>query len=87
MTTRLLTPVLILCVIGAWPQGARAGGASDLFYERSLMSAAGARCKLFDSGTAAALAASGRQARGAALRAGADPDALDARRQSENASV
>ena len=78
MTPRLLAPLLALSVIGAWPAAAGAASASDLFYERTVISAAGARCKLFDSGTAAALAASGRQAHGAALRAGADPDALDA---------
>jgi hypothetical protein len=77
MTPRRLAPLLALSVVGAWPAAAGANSASDLFYERSLMSAAGVRCKLFDSSVSAALAASGRQARGAALRAGADPDALD----------
>jgi hypothetical protein len=42
------------------------------------MSAAGARCKLFDADVAAALTAGARQARGAALRAGVDQDDLDA---------
>ncbi|HTK34881.1 MAG TPA: hypothetical protein VL358_06270 [Caulobacteraceae bacterium] len=74
---RRLAFVLGLGVLGAWPAVAGAGSAADLFYERSLIGAAGVRCKLFDSSVSAALTASGRQARGAALRAGADPDALD----------
>lgn len=57
-----------------------AAGPADLFYERTLMSAAGARCGLFEPPIAAALAASARQARGAALRAGIDPAALNAAR-------
>jgi hypothetical protein len=71
-------PLLIaaLACLPAWP--AAGAAASDLFYERTLMSVAGARCKLFEPSVAAALYASGRQARGAALRAGIDPDALGA---------
>lgn len=42
----------------------------DLFYERTVMSAADARCDLFAPEVGAALAASAAQARGAALRAG-----------------
>jgi hypothetical protein len=77
MTARR-APLLIaaLACIAPWP--AAGATASDLFYERTLMSAAGARCKLFEPSVAAALFASGRQARGAALRAGADPDVLGA---------
>jgi hypothetical protein len=44
----------------------------DLFYERTVMSAADQRCRLFSPEVAAALAAGAAQARGAALRAGAD---------------
>ena len=54
-----------------------AASPADLFYERTLMSAAGARCGLFEPAIAAALAASGRQAKGAALRAGIDPAVLN----------
>jgi hypothetical protein len=50
---------------------------ADLFYERSVMTAAGQRCALFDADTAAALVAAELQARGAALRAGSDPATLD----------
>ena len=43
---------------------------TDLFYERTVMSAADARCDLFAPEVGAALAASAAQARGAALRSG-----------------
>src|SRR5262249_40117449 len=49
----------------------------DLYRERVAMTAAGARCRLFDAETAAALAAGAAQARTAALRAGYAPEALD----------
>ena len=50
---------------------------SDLFYERTVMSALGDRCRLFTPEVSAALAASAAQARGAALRSGLDRRALD----------
>ncbi|HTI67710.1 MAG TPA: hypothetical protein VL460_09235 [Caulobacteraceae bacterium] len=79
MTARR-APLLLapLVALAAWAAPAAANTPSDLFYERSLMSAAGARCHLFDTGVAAALLASSRQAKGAALRAGVDPDVLSA---------
>jgi hypothetical protein len=49
----------------------------DLFYERTVMSAAGERCDLFTPQVAKALAAAAVQARGAALRSGASPDRLE----------
>lgn len=49
---------------------------ADLFYERTVMSAAGDRCELFTPEVSAALAAAAAQARGAALRAGMAPKAL-----------
>ncbi|HEY2357703.1 MAG TPA: hypothetical protein VGH86_09655 [Phenylobacterium sp.] len=49
---------------------------ADLFYERTVMSAADARCRLFAPEVASALAAATAQARGAALRAGTSLDAL-----------
>ena len=61
---------------------ALAGGAAlaapalDLYYERALMSAADARCRLFEPQLGAALASAQAQARGAALRAGATEDAI-----------
>ena len=56
----------------AAPAQASASGPLALYYERSLMSAAHARCGLFSGDIAAALDASAAQARGAALRGGAD---------------
>jgi hypothetical protein len=49
----------------------------DLYRERVAMTAAGARCRLFDEEAASALAAGAAQARTAALRAGYAPEALD----------
>lgn len=46
----------------------------DLFYERTVMTAAGARCGLFTPDLARALSAAAAQARGAALRAGSSSD-------------
>lgn len=51
-------------------------GPGQLFYERTLVSAAGARCRLFTPEIAAALAASTQQARNAVMRSGADRTAL-----------
>ncbi len=50
----------------------------DLFYERTVISAAGERCGLFAPAVSAQLAASAAQARGAALRAGANARDLQA---------
>jgi len=52
---------------------------ADLFFERTAMTAADSRCGLFTPEVSAALAAGAAQARGAALRAGADPKILTAR--------
>lgn len=51
---------------------------ADLFYERTVMTAAGHRCGLFDAAIGAALDAARIQARSAALRSGAAIDALAA---------
>jgi hypothetical protein len=67
--------VCVALVATAKPAHA-AGGALDLLYERTVMSAAGQRCNLFTPQVSAALDASRLQARGAALRAGAPPQAL-----------
>lgn len=66
-------------VMGAavWAAPALASaGAVDLFYERTVMAAADARCDLFEPGVGAALAAGQAQARGAALRAGVATETL-----------
>ena len=56
-------------------------GSLDLFYERTVMSAADGRCSLFTPQVESALEAARAQARGAALRAGADRGALAATEQ------
>lgn len=61
--------MLGLAVAGA-PMAARAGSAGDLYYERTVMAAADARCNLFTPQVSSALNAARAQARGAALRAG-----------------
>lgn len=58
--------------------GVATAGAVDLFYERTVMTAADSRCSLFDAPTGAALAAGQAQARGAVLRAGTDQATLKA---------
>ncbi len=60
----------------------------DLFYERTVMTAADARCGLFEASVGSALAAARAQARGAALRAGASRATLTAveRRASQKAA-
>lgn len=52
--------------------GVSAAAAADLFYERTVMTAADARCGLFAPPVGAALAAGRMQAHGAAIRSGAD---------------
>jgi len=51
-------------------------GAVDLYYERTVMAVADARCRLFTPQMAAALASAQAQSRGAALRAGVPADDL-----------
>ena len=51
-------------------------GAVDLLYERTLMTAANARCRLFQPAVGAALESGRMQARGAALRGGSSAEAL-----------
>lgn len=51
---------------------------ADLFFERTVMAAVGDRCRLFTPDVSAALASGAAQARGAALRAGADVKTLKA---------
>jgi hypothetical protein len=52
---------------------------ADLFFERTVMTAADTRCGLFTPEVSAALAAGAAQARGAALRAGTDTKILASR--------
>lgn len=62
---------LAAAILIAAPGHAGAAGL-DLFYERTVMTLADARCGLFSAGVGAALAAAQAQARGAALRAGVE---------------
>jgi hypothetical protein len=55
---------------------ARASTPTELYYQRLVMAAADARCGLFSPPLRTALVAAQAQARGAALRAGADADSL-----------
>jgi hypothetical protein len=65
-----------LAVASATLPGFACAQPADLFYERTVMSAADQRCGLFAPEVAAALAAATAQARGAALRAGTSSDVL-----------
>jgi len=62
--------------LGAASTTAAASSAASLYYDRSVMSAADVRCRLFTPDIASALNASKAQARGAALRQGDDDLAL-----------
>lgn len=76
MLPKTTARVLALWLIMAGAAAGRTAG--DLYYERSVMLAANARCHLFTPEIASALAASALQARGAALRQGADAGMLSA---------
>lgn len=67
---------LALVAAAAFGPVAAHAQAVNVFYERALMTAAGQRCRLFTAPIAAALAAGQAQARGAALRGGADQQEL-----------
>ena len=69
--SRNLSLVTAVALSGTLAAPALAQSAAQLFYERTVMSAADARCHLFDRPTSSALQAGAAQARGAALRAGA----------------
>lgn len=67
------TQAALAAAIALLAPGAAAAGPADAYYERAFVVAADARCDLFPARTAAALEAATAQARGAALRAGANP--------------
>ena len=77
---------LLIAALAAAPGLARAQG-TDLFYERAVMRAADARCGLFAPDLGQALAAATAQARGAALRGGASPEALRATERAAQAKA
>lgn len=93
MTSRRSRNILVVTALGlsaALAAPALAQSAADLFYERTVMSAADSRCRLFDRATSSALQAGASQARGAALRAGVtskDLRAVQQRARSKAASV
>lgn len=68
--------VLGAAAMAASSSALASSSAVDLFYERTLMSAADARCRLFEPTVGAALNSARAQARGAALRGGTAPDSL-----------
>lgn len=67
---RSAAAIAVLATILIAPTGLLAAGATDQLYERTLMTAADARCGLFAPPISAALDAARAQARGAALRSG-----------------
>lgn len=78
--------VCVAAVVTARPAHA-AGGALDLLYERTVMTAADSRCQLFSPPIGAALNAARLQARGAALRAGAEAETLSRTEQRARAAA
>lgn len=79
MSPRYPAVVLALLAAAVTPMAvAAAAPPGQLFYERTLVGAAGARCRLLTPAVSSSLAASAHQARGAALRAGGQPAALQA---------
>ncbi|HEY3814970.1 MAG TPA: hypothetical protein VGL66_17260 [Caulobacteraceae bacterium] len=72
LTLKTALPGAIALITALAPVAAQAASAMDLYYERELMTVADNRCRLFAPQIGAALEASANQARGAALRAGAD---------------
>ena len=88
MTKSFLIVGLLTAAVGA-PLRAHAA-AVDAFYERSVMTAADQRCRLFTPEMASALAAAQAQARGAAMRSGfsgADLDRVELRARATANSV
>ena len=67
--------------------GLRLAAAADAYYERAVMDDADQRCKLFPPEMGSALEAAEAQARGAALRSGADQAALNAVARRASAKV
>ncbi|PIC01018.1 hypothetical protein [Caulobacter sp. X] len=81
---------IALAAMLAAPTAPRAAEAADQLYERTLMTAADARCRLFAPQIAAALDAARAQARGATLRSGvSEPQvaALEQRARAKAASA
>jgi hypothetical protein len=76
MMIRRLSAAALGLLVCAAPLAAHAD-ATQAYYERTVMLAADGHCRLFAPELASALAAAGAQARGAALRSGANDLVLD----------
>lgn len=86
-TARRLGAFGALALAAAALPGMAEAGAADLYYERTVMVSADARCHLFTPEIASALAAGQAQARGAALRGGLDEERLDGVEQRARSAV
>lgn len=75
MTNAAACLISVLAVLA--PSIAAHASAVDAYYERTVMTAADARCRLFNPDLAAALAAAAAQAHGAAMRSGMSDADLD----------
>ncbi|MDR6626156.1 hypothetical protein [Caulobacter segnis] len=81
-----MTAVVLAGILAA-PAGPCAAEAADQLYERTLMTAADARCRLFAPPISAALDAARAQARGATLRSGVSEQQVSALEQRARAKA
>ena len=75
---KIVGRVAALALVAGVPRLASAASAPSIYYERQVMVAADARCRLFSPEIASALSVSTLQAKGAALRAGSSAETLRA---------
>ena len=85
--TACLSSAALAAVFALSSTGGAFAGAADTYYERAVMDAAGQRCKLFTPELGSALEAAEAQARGAALRSGADEVRLNQLAERASAKV
>jgi len=83
---RTLTALVVAGAL-AVPAAALAANAADQLYERTLMTSADARCRLFAPSVGAALDSARAQARGATLRSGASQAQVEALEQRARAKA
>jgi len=81
------TAALLLATALLIPAQGLAANAADQLYERTLMTAADARCRLFATPVGSALDAARAQARGATLRSGASQGQVEALEQRARAKA
>jgi hypothetical protein len=84
---RLKAIAVLAASFAAGVPGSALAAAADAYYERAVMDDADQRCKLFPPEMGSALEAAEAQARGAALRSGADQAALNAVARRASAKV